>query len=36
MFTAAIDDGSLGIPVQRAGDDFEYAYPVAILAAARR
>jgi ubiquinone/menaquinone biosynthesis C-methylase UbiE len=36
MFTAAIDDDSLGIPVHRAGDQLEYAYPVAILAAERR
>jgi hypothetical protein len=26
-------DDSLGIPVHRAGDQIEYAYPVAILAA---
>jgi ubiquinone/menaquinone biosynthesis C-methylase UbiE len=36
MFTAAIEDDSLGIPVHRAGDGLEYAYPVAILAAERR
>jgi SAM-dependent methyltransferase len=36
MFTAAIADDSLGIPVYRAGDRLEYAYPVAILAADRR
>jgi len=36
MFTAAIDDDSLGIPVHRTGDQLEYAYPVAILAADRR
>jgi SAM-dependent methyltransferase len=36
MFTAAIEDDSLGIPVHRAGDELEYAYPVAILAADRR
>jgi SAM-dependent methyltransferase len=36
MFTAAIGDDSLGIPVHRAGDKLEYAYPVAILAADRR
>src|SRR6267142_5555 len=31
MFTAAIADDSLGVPVHRAGDRLEYAYPVAIL-----
>jgi SAM-dependent methyltransferase len=36
MFTAAIEDDSLGIPVHRSGDDLEYAYPVAILVADRR
>jgi SAM-dependent methyltransferase len=36
MFTAATEDDSLGIPVHRAGDQLEYAYPVAILAADRR
>jgi len=36
MFTAAIADYSLGIPVHRAGEQIEYAYPVAILAADRR
>jgi ubiquinone/menaquinone biosynthesis C-methylase UbiE len=36
MFAAAIEDDSLGIPVHRAGDTLEYAYPVAILAADRR
>src|SRR5712671_3620263 len=36
MFTAAIEDDSLGIPVRRAGEELEYAYPVAILAADRR
>jgi SAM-dependent methyltransferase len=36
MFTAAIADDSLGIPVHRAGEQIEYAYPVAILAADRR
>jgi SAM-dependent methyltransferase len=36
MFTAAIEDDSLGIPVHRTGDRLEYAYPVAILAADRR
>jgi ubiquinone/menaquinone biosynthesis C-methylase UbiE len=35
LFTASIDDDRLGIPVRRAGDAIEYAYPVAILAAAR-
>jgi ubiquinone/menaquinone biosynthesis C-methylase UbiE len=36
MFTAAIEDDSLGIPVHRAGDQLEYAYPVAVLAVDRR
>jgi ubiquinone/menaquinone biosynthesis C-methylase UbiE len=36
MFTAAIEDDRLGIPVHRAGYMLEYAYPVAILAADRR
>jgi len=36
MFAAAIEDDSLGIPVRRAGDQLEYAYPVAILAADQR
>jgi SAM-dependent methyltransferase len=36
MFTAAIEDDSLGIPVHRAGEGLEYAYPVAILVADRR
>ena len=36
MFEASIEDDSLGIPVHRAGDQLEYAYPVAILAADRR
>jgi SAM-dependent methyltransferase len=36
MFTAAIADDSLGIPVHRNGEELEYAYPVAILAADRR
>ena len=36
MFTAAIEDDGLGIPVHRAGDMLEYAYPVAILAGDRR
>jgi SAM-dependent methyltransferase len=35
MFEASITDDSLGIPVQRAGHNLEYAYPVAILAAER-
>ena len=32
LFTSALSDDCLGIPVRRAGDDLEYAYPVAILA----
>jgi ubiquinone/menaquinone biosynthesis C-methylase UbiE len=36
MFEASMTDDSLGIPVHRAGDDLEYAYPVTILAADRR
>jgi predicted nuclease of predicted toxin-antitoxin system len=32
---ASIEDDRLGIPVRRAGEQIEYAYPVAILAAAR-
>jgi SAM-dependent methyltransferase len=36
MFAAAIEDDSLGIPVHRRGEELEYAYPVAILAADRR
>jgi ubiquinone/menaquinone biosynthesis C-methylase UbiE len=36
MFAAAIEGDSLGIPVHRAGEELEYAYPVAILAAERR
>jgi ubiquinone/menaquinone biosynthesis C-methylase UbiE len=36
IFEASIADDSLGIPVQRMGDQIEYAYPVAILAADRR
>jgi ubiquinone/menaquinone biosynthesis C-methylase UbiE len=36
MFTAAIEDDSLGIPVHRTGVGLEYAYPVAILVAERR
>ena len=35
MFSTAIEDDSLGIPVHRTGDQLEYAYPVAILAAER-
>ena len=35
LFTASIADDRLGIPVGRAGDKLEYAYPVAILAAER-
>jgi ubiquinone/menaquinone biosynthesis C-methylase UbiE len=35
MFSAAIEDDSLGIPVHRTGEELEYAYPVAILAADR-
>jgi SAM-dependent methyltransferase len=35
MFEASIKDDSLGIPVHRAGDELEYAYPVAILAGDR-
>lgn len=35
MFAAAIEDDGLGIPVRRAGEALEYAYPVAILAAER-
>src|SRR5439155_15922803 len=35
LFAASIDDDRLGIPVRRAGDNLEYAYPVAILAAER-
>jgi len=35
MFEASIADNSLGIPVRRAGDQLEYAYPVAILAGSR-
>jgi hypothetical protein len=32
---ASIEDDRLGIPVRRAGEQIEYTYPVAILAAAR-
>jgi len=35
MFEASIVDDSLGIPVHRNGEELEYAYPVAILAADR-
>jgi SAM-dependent methyltransferase len=35
MFDTAMSDDSLGIPVHRTGDQLEYAYPVAILAADR-
>jgi ubiquinone/menaquinone biosynthesis C-methylase UbiE len=35
IFAASIADDRLGIPVRRAGDRLEYAYPVAILAAHR-
>jgi len=35
LFSASIADDRLGIPVRRAGDQLEYAYPVAILAARR-
>jgi SAM-dependent methyltransferase len=35
MFAAAVEDDSLGIPVQRTGERLEYAYPAAILAATR-
>ena len=35
MFASSIADDRLGIPVRRAGDRLEYAYPVAILAAQR-
>ena len=36
LFSAAIDDDRLGIPVKRRSDAIEYAYPVAILAADKR
>ena len=36
MFAASAEDDRLGIPVRRDGDRLEYAYPVAILAVARR
>lgn len=35
LFAASIADDRLGIPVRRAGDAIEYAYPVAILAATK-
>lgn len=35
LFAASIEDDCLGIPVRRAGERLEYAYPVAILAADR-
>jgi ubiquinone/menaquinone biosynthesis C-methylase UbiE len=35
LFAASIADDRLGIPVRRDGDRLRYAYPVAILAAAR-
>ncbi|HJU19689.1 MAG TPA: class I SAM-dependent methyltransferase [Stellaceae bacterium] len=35
LFAAAVEDDSLGVPVSRDGDKLLYAYPVAILAAAR-
>jgi ubiquinone/menaquinone biosynthesis C-methylase UbiE len=35
MFEASIKDDSLGIPVHRTGEELEYAYPVAVLAADR-
>jgi ubiquinone/menaquinone biosynthesis C-methylase UbiE len=35
MFAASAEDDRLGIPVRRAGERIEYAYPVAILAADR-
>ena len=35
MFTASVENDSLGIPVRRDGERLEYAYPVAILAAGR-
>ena len=33
LFSRSIDDDRLGIPVRRSGDQIDYAYPVAILAA---
>ena len=35
LFAASVEDDRLGISVRRDGDRLEYAYPVAILAAAR-
>ena len=35
LFAASLADDRLGIPVKRSGEAIEYAYPVAILAAAR-
>jgi ubiquinone/menaquinone biosynthesis C-methylase UbiE len=35
MFAASAEDDRLGIPVRRAGERIEYAYPVAILVAER-
>jgi ubiquinone/menaquinone biosynthesis C-methylase UbiE len=35
MFASSIENDRLGIPVHRAGDRLEYAYPVTILAARR-
>jgi ubiquinone/menaquinone biosynthesis C-methylase UbiE len=35
MYTASAEDDRLGIPVRREGDRIEYAFPIAILAAAK-
>jgi SAM-dependent methyltransferase len=35
MFAASAEDDRLGIPVRRAGDRIDYAYPIAILVADR-
>ena len=35
MFAASAEDDRLGIPVRRAGDKIDYAYPIAILVADR-
>ena len=35
LFAASIADDRLGIPIRHAGEEIEYAYPVAILAASR-
>jgi ubiquinone/menaquinone biosynthesis C-methylase UbiE len=35
MFAASAEDDRLGIPVRREGEQIEYAYPIAILAAER-